>query len=343
MSGQRDAPEVIRSGDVWAALAGLRFVLAAMVLVGHIGGQFRRHDWTWLIQKDGVHVAVIGFFLVSGYAISHSLSARPDGFGWRRFHRIYWVYLAALLASTLPFWALGHAITLPGETVRPPTPLMVVGSVLMVQGLLTPDLSTNVSTWSLSVECLFYLCAPLFARMRGAGLAALVIASALAALLPRLAGHAHPSTKIGLVNAGMLLWAWLGGFVYQRAPQAKSSPALLFVPGIVLMGVYYGPLGVFTVTVCGLLIAYGGRLPLSASWRRILDYGGELSYPLYLLHIPALYLCWALWRIDQPALLAGGALVAAALCYHGVDLPARRLVRSRLSAPAVTQSGTLEG
>lgn len=77
-----------QSSQRWAVLGGLRFALAALVLVGHARYCTPTYRWVQFLAQFGSFSAVLGFFLISGYSIAHSYDRRPDGFFRRRIQRL---------------------------------------------------------------------------------------------------------------------------------------------------------------------------------------------------------------------------------------------------------------
>lgn len=134
------------------------------------------------------HVAVLAFFLVSGYAIHYRQAARlaagdRSALSWRRYalrraRRLYPPLIAALLI-TFAFDQIGahidpafYAARLPadlnlGWAVRPDSLSGLVGTLLFVQGVFLPAFGTDIPLWSLAYEAFFYLAYPLvFAASR---------------------------------------------------------------------------------------------------------------------------------------------------------------------------------
>ena len=94
---------------MWGSLGWLRFGLAVIVACSHLRGFYAEYVTTWdpariLGSFNGV-AAVLGFLLVSGFSICHSLVQKPEGYVRRRFMRIYPLYLVAIVLSV---WVGGY-------------------------------------------------------------------------------------------------------------------------------------------------------------------------------------------------------------------------------------------
>ncbi len=135
--------------DKWSILAGVRFILASIVAIGHMA------DYTTLGYLDcisglGSFEAILGFLLISGYSISMSYTKQPEGFLVRRIMRLYPIYLTAIAATCLSFYLLDV-----------PLPHLIT---LVINGLFLNQLVTNTSfvglSWSLSLEFWLYCLTP---------------------------------------------------------------------------------------------------------------------------------------------------------------------------------------
>jgi peptidoglycan/LPS O-acetylase OafA/YrhL len=80
---------------------------------------------------------------------------------------------------------------------------------------------------------------------------------------------------------------------------------------------------------------FSDKLAVSGALRRFANYLGDLSYPLYVFHVPALILGYAVLHVKSPnglAILAIGVSVAA---YQLVD----RIFKPRFIAPLLLNGG----
>src|ERR1700721_1783490 len=92
--------DVDRERSGWDVLSLLRFLLAFVVAVGHLD-PFAALGPLRAVENLGSFEAILGFLLISGYSIGHSIQKKPVGFTRRRMLRIYPVYLAAVVLTFL--------------------------------------------------------------------------------------------------------------------------------------------------------------------------------------------------------------------------------------------------
>lgn len=333
----------------WAVLAGLRFVLAMIVVGSHVeffAPQF--NVFAFMSQLTGF-AAVAGFLIVSGYSIRHSISSHPQGYFERRVHRVYPVYLACLLLAVLPFF-LGYVLIDSGHGARADAPdaLTFIGCLFMLQGWVVEPVKTLTPAWTLGVECFFYLCAPILTRMRRDALVYLFFGSFLAYWVNHYMGRDYSNSADLLTVAG-LFWFWIMGWLaYDGLKNEVERTAFLLMPPIALCALGgSGALAGLTVTLATLCILYQHKVTLSPHLKRWAIYGGEISYPLYLCHWPLFYIATA-WNLPANGTLwIALSLVLSVLIYHTIDKPLRKnrkhplRVETTVSEPAFasTQQG----
>jgi peptidoglycan/LPS O-acetylase OafA/YrhL len=287
-----DRADAARTGpvpphDLWGVLAAVRFALATVVVAYHFVPNLRATDYlsTHLAALDGGS-AVFCFLVISGFSIAHSLARRPRGFYARRFVRIYPLYLLSLATTvwvevTLGLW-------------RPPEPRAAAGSLVFLQTFAVRSPGGNPVLWTLAVEVALYAAAPLLARLSTRVLLAAAAASAGLFLLtwpefhlPAF-GESTPFVPL-LTNA----WAWLAGFAFYRA-RHRPGAGLLLVAAITVVATFE-PVrprnGSVTVVLAMVAVAGGSAVRLRPAARRAADLLGEVSYPLYLFHVPVLLAC----------------------------------------------------
>lgn len=145
-----------------AYLDALRFLAALAVLLGHMDQDGLSTSWMPLYRFS--HEAVVVFFVLSGFIIHHSTSARASS--WRlylvaRLSRVYSVALPAVVFCTLLAVLLGRRedidlVQMSNYVV--PTVWGTVSSLLFLNSswLNTADLTLNNPYWSLCYEVWFY-------------------------------------------------------------------------------------------------------------------------------------------------------------------------------------------
>jgi peptidoglycan/LPS O-acetylase OafA/YrhL len=322
----------------WSILAGLRFFLAWVVVCHHLSHCIPTNDLLVSFQSFTGFSAVLGFLLISGYSIACSISKGSTGFYRRRFMRVYPLYLVAIVFSLLPFLIAGNEIVVLDSTkYQQPTLINFIGNLFFLQGFLVFPLGSNGVIWTLSVEVVCYLLAPVFVKLKPPVILLLIAISAGCYIA--FSQIALPNKDIAFLRYGLplllLSWAWLLGFFYffhARSPLAKVSIVLL---GCFLLGFHggnYGSLANFTYVLSALLLIYATEITLPQKLCKVLDYLGELSYPLYLFHTPAILLGYAVMGFKNSFSLMFLSLIFSVLFYHVIDLPIRhkRVIGLRL-------------
>jgi peptidoglycan/LPS O-acetylase OafA/YrhL len=324
--------------DEWAVLAGLRFFLASVVLCVHcrfLIGDF--NEAPALIRFGaffGGPASVFGFFLVSGYSIAASIQNGADGFYFRRMARIYPVYWATFALALLAFTIVGSPFKM--ETGRvfswDPRWWVLLLNAIGLPCLFAPSLATFGPCWSLTCEIIYYAWAPLF---KSSSTKVLLLLAALS--FAYFTHHTDPDWSQVLYGRSVLalLGFWIAGFLFFRHRQNVVA-GLVFVGGIVTLyapklnrGEPYACTNMF-VTV--LLITCAPKIHLPDKVVIVLTYLGELSYPIYLVHIPVYVVLLAHFRDTfalHPWLVPIGpacAILAAVFIYHVIDRPGRKFL-----------------
>ncbi|MFQ5418079.1 MAG: acyltransferase family protein [Myxococcota bacterium] len=275
----------------------LRFVLALLVVITHLG------PWFW----PGVY-AVFGFYIISGYLMCLVLNRRygfsPRGFrtyALNRFLRIFPPYWFACCLSVIVLAFVGpnagYALGMPWEL--PPSWLDWVDNFSIVSLPTGRESRLVPPSWALRVELFYYALIGL-----GMGRSRRI---ALLWLLPSIGYHlAIWRTGSGWesmyfpIPAASLPFN-LGALIYhfrEEIPEAlrKSLPLLglaiaLWMVNIVVGPTRYGeqkgPINFYlNVALVGVLVALlCRRKPNGAWWKKIENVLGDLSYPVYLVHM----------------------------------------------------------
>ena len=274
------------SESAWAALAVMRWVLASIVLMTHLRATFVPSTAALdLIVSLGGKAAVTGFFLISGYSIAHSYGERPDGFFRRRFLRIYPLYLVAVLFTQLVVYlAPSPAVCLDGYAYVSAGFCTSVANALLLQDFAAIPLTYNIPLWSLSIEVLYYLLAPFLHRRSRTVIALFIIASMIVFYLSPAPGLLYGYSAL------VYFWPWLIGFLLGR-DMGRTAWAIGFgLIGALLVFLSkretVEPLSVATYLVTFAVILAAPHLRIPALLRKAANFLGDLSYPLYLFHLP---------------------------------------------------------
>jgi peptidoglycan/LPS O-acetylase OafA/YrhL len=308
----------------WPVLAAVRFLMALAVVVYHLP-VVRPSGHVPVLEEFGGLGCICGFLVISGYSIAHSISKQPKGFFHRRAWRVLPIYYATMLFAVVPY-AFAKGLPPFRFAFAAFTPSELVGSTFLLQCFFTEKVPIFGPSWTLAIEWWFYLAAPLFVRMRP-WMLWLLVGVSLVFQKEALAHGFFPvhDYKWG-IPAMMLLWAWLSGFLFYRAPGWSGALVILVGYYAVSRFVDRSP-DAYLIAATAVILAQS-LPPMPRLSARALNYLGDLSYPLYLVHVPLMAWTsrWTKWF--DPYAYIGISLGASILLYHFVDAP----LRARFSA-----------
>ena len=323
--------------EKWSVLAAARFVLASIVAATHIAGYGEPGMFTTL-AKFGAFEAILGFLLISGYSIGHSYHQQPDGFLIRRIRRLYPVYLASL------------AVTYAATQVHDPN-ATTNWFVLALNALFLNQLFTTTSylgpAWSLSLEFWLYCFAPFLMAWPARRVNALAWISLGAYLL-----YTAARAMLGLpyfadlgygLNLILLAFPWIAGLMLSRQKGEERTSlrtvSLMFAAHWLLAlglkvawSVKHGAMSEFWLaelpeffcrglTLAAVCVGFHKFVIAQAAGARkswTLRFLGDVSYPLYLLHVP-LCMLLAAAGLRSAALYYVIAVICSGLVYQVLD------------------------
>lgn len=323
-----------RETGVWSILDGLRFFFALWVLIDHTHNFSPPGRGVPLFNLSGL-TPVLCFFVISGFSIHHSVLSAPRGYYRRRFWRIVPINALAVAIGWFAYSALG--IRSDFVTPEPSDSILNwLGCLLLLQSLLPVAVGALFPAWSLSIEAFYYLWAP---ALRGRHTFTVVIAAASAVtfmLWPSIKDEYIAIQSYGIAIAA-LAWAWLAGWIALNHQRRHRE---MFVTAFGACGAFcmYTQARWFGITDlasgASSLLAWLATLLVvfyqpQMMPNRVLEYLGEISYPLYLLHYPVLFVLTGTILATYPDMNYGYvqvvvATIAAVLAYHFVDRPLRR-------------------
>lgn len=310
----------------WPLLAGLRFVLAMIVVACHMTIIVADNAVVNAASKFSGLAAVAGFLMISGYSISHSIHREPRGYMSRRIDRIWPAYIASVVFSAVVLVAAGGYVIWPGGLIEPPSTSDFIANALLLPLLFTgKSLAVNAVVWTLAIEELLYLCAPLLMRApRRAVWGAIAASWLFCAITPRF-GAGYYSFAIGIWGVAALSWLWLLGWQLQTGNSERTRTAVVVLS---CAGISLSPWGnllaVVTVGATVAVLIHGSEIRISERSAASLQWAGNVSYPLYLLHYPTMLALWHFTQSVNPLLYVAGVLAASIVVHHGVELPFRR-------------------
>ncbi len=303
--------------------------------IAAVGVMFFHAERSFVLHLPGGYLAVDLFFGLSGFVIAYAYQERlREGFAAREFLirraiRLWpMVLLGAVLAMVLHGGHAGMLFLLPNWKS---------------DGLLYPS---NPPMWSLLFEAIAYCAfALVLHRLGNAALMAIMGASALAltalALSP---GHftdfgadwasfGGGLARVGYAfTAGVLVFRWHDGSASRTSALAWVLAFPLVIGFLAIGGSdNLAALGAVLLGVPS-IVALAARIEVPQ--RRLAALLGDVSYPLYCIHVPLLALAAGLSNAATLAVCLAITALSLALD-RGVDHPARRWLEMHLRrAPA---------
>ena len=300
----------------WAVLSAMRFFLAMVVMFAHFAAYGFGINHRPLLPFSAT-ASVLGFFLISGYSIAYSLKRTQSGFYRRRFLRIYPLYVLSVMFAEALILCLGKNVQVGNTRFIGAGIRTCIGNIFLLQGFLCITITFNGPLWSLGVEWFYYLLAPLLKRLGNT----LVIVAILSAITYVYRWGFDRNLLYGH-GAFVYCWAWLIGFILYNSRNDWRIVLLMFTGTFVYM---YGPKpGSVSVTFPYICAAIG----ISASWNislptyveTLMIHLGDLSYPIYLFHMPILILSCAKFHANNWLWLTVICLIASEILFQVVDV-----------------------
>ncbi len=325
---------------LWKSLGGIRFVLALIVACGHLGWFVGPQSKVVLLGNDfSAQVAVLGFLVISGFSIGASYFRQPKDYYKRRVVRIVPLYCFGVIASAFIPSLHDGSIENTREVFTTPGLGNILGNLLFLQGFFVKYINTNGVVWTLSIEVFFYVITPFLAGLRPQQILLACLGSCAAYGAWRffdLPFYADMQCGAAVLFMG---WAWLLGFWIYRMNLDKDAVFAALVIGICVIafnGSYLGWLWSLTwcLTIAG--IGWGALLPANKVLAYTLQTAGDVSYPLYLIHMP----CFLLLQISplpkSPLLWILITIVVSFLLDRIYDRPVKAWMRKSMNLGAAS-------
>ena len=288
--------------------------------------------------------AVMAFFVLSGFLIGSSViqNVRNSAWSWgnyaaARLSRIWVVLIPALVAGAVLDWAGTHfvgssivystphyGVMLPESVIANLSPKIALGNMLCLQEIFVPTFGSNHPLWSLANEVWYYAIFPLlilslvkkasrlkrFVYLVGAGTIFLM-------LTPKIRWY----FLVWLMGAAIALAPRIGIRLWHTRIVSVSLVGWLALQSMKLVVVNGYISGALVALLVYCLIAQPEGA-VSAFYVGLARRMSDLSYTLYLTHIPFVVLVAALivrrgpkFHPDIEGILASVALLAAAMIY----------------------------
>ncbi len=341
-------------------LTSLRIAAALWVLVyhfrNHLGLDLERYG---LIAKG--YLGVDLFFILSGFILSHvylgAWEAKRFSYGsflWARLARVYPVHLVTL-GAMIAIWLAARQI---GATFDPVAfdPRVLPQHLLLIHAWgTTPTVQWNFPSWSISAEWFAYLAFPaaalfVLAFRKVAWLAVVAAFTLFAAVLWALEKNDLPLGEVTRLGVIRIVPAFLMGAALYQLGRTVSLPrfaALLGAAAAMIWIVVASMLKLSDLAIwpAFALLIFSLAEASKTNVRGVLGaaglvYLGEVSYAVYMTHLPVDIVYFQVVSRVAPSVSGPGAwaawigvfvvcLAASMVVYHLVETPARNWMRAR--------------
>ena len=338
----------------YEALDGLRGLAAIGVLCFHlsiIGLPVATHGY----------LAVDFFFMLSGFVIAHAYSRKLDALAWPdfaklRFIRVLPLSAAGLLAGTSYF--VVRYLSQPQSQYSLDNILLGTAfNVFLIPKPWITDtptdtiFATNTPLWSLSVEIVVNLVwAAFFFRSKWPAILSVALGSAVVLIVfIQAAGSADLGatwpTYLGGMSRSVFSY-FTGVFIWSFRQKPDKSSLYPSISAVFLIAIIFTPdmgpyFDILAITLVFPALIYLASTADFRTERPIFKFIGNLSYPLYVIHVPILMffagfakgLKIEAWTYLIAALSSVTAILVAIALDRLYDRPARRLLTRLFVAP----------
>lgn len=349
MSGGRAAPRE-RSLDALRGIAAFVVMTYHMNLAYH-GVNLASSMMIPVRPLFGGSAAVYIFFVMSGFVLFRSLEGK-DGFRYgpyivKRMLRLYLPLAAAVLISALFYWLVKPVPIVGGSTwlnqkswEAPPSLGLLLGHLALLDTTLFQSLDNVI--WSLvheiRISVIFPLLAVCIVRWPRQTLVLSLILSACGFYF---APDKTPPQAVDLLRTARYVFLFVAGaWMASRSEQIRSLMndsrlawgGIAVAWGLLALGSAFAPLAYSAASILLVAIVSGNARISRGIERRVFIWLGEVSYGLYLIHLPLLLVfAHMLNGLASPAVVIGlaipSALLGAQLFTMFVDRKAIRIGR----------------
>ena len=321
---------------LWDSLAAVRFFLALVIVANHVRLLAPMNAAVAALSECSGYAAILSFLIISGFSIAHSIGRGPQGFYRRRFARIYPLYFLAI--------ALPLLLNISDARFNRHDVTTAIGNLFFLQSFTILQTRFNPVLWTLAVEAACYAMAPWFALRRTWLLLLLAAVSAAAFIFAAFVEWPYPSYMSYGEPLLITAWAWIGGFILYRFHRNLWAAWLLGGSAIAVMllaGSSFGRFYVVPFAVVTAAFAFGKWVKLPKVMRLVMSLAGDVSYPLYLFHLPTLdFLVHRIGVRSNFVLFASS--IAVAIAFTFVDFGFKRLRRAVIDVSPGVGNGAVE-
>jgi peptidoglycan/LPS O-acetylase OafA/YrhL len=299
-------------------LDGLRGTAAIMVVIYHLFEAY--YPVVGNHPTPHGYMAVDFFYLLSGFVVGYAYDDRWGRMTIKEFFKIRLIRLHPLviLGVTIgavcfwfdPYTHLGRSVGL----------LRIIGSAIIGFTLLpSPDVrgwgethSLDGPCWSLLQEYIANLMYALFGRKISKVVLWIIVVISGIALTSVALWHGNVGTGWGYDSFWIafvrMMYPFFAGLLLYRTGKLIRIPFAYLVCSVLLIILFCIPAHPFyglyeaACIIIGfpIIVAAGAGGQVSGGWARICRFAGAISYPLYILHYPFIYIYTAWIQIKKP-------------------------------------------
>lgn len=346
-----DCPNLLSLYNSTIMFGTLRFVLALLVVLSHLGILFYG-------RNIGV-MAVVSFFMLSGYSMgylfskTYTLTGRGViAFYVDRLLRLFPLYFVVALAAYFFFhfshfapditWSkrnIFYNVTVIFLNFYMYTPMWLFTYNNNLQSSLLPQ------AWYLALELQYYLVLPLLIWLRRSpGTIVTISIASLVVWMAAVSSYLNPDAYGYRLLPGVMFLFILGMVVFEHTKKKNAMPLWMKILWTGILGVFFwltASKHIFAYYSYEVLIGYLIGFP--TLWylahhhifpKKFDDFMGNLSYPIFLSHFPIIWLFDFLGfqGNERTALVLVTTFFSSMLLFECVENPARQLrywVRNR--------------
>lgn len=359
MNVKEPAVNLLKTKQHFEILDGLRGVAAVAVVVFHFM-EIAVPDYHNSFIAHA-YLAVDFFFCLSGFVIAYAYDNKLQTIGIASFFKLRLIRLhplviigsvVGLLAFVFdPFSNLHEAYS--GKVL-----LLFITSCLMVPYPIVHERFLNLfhlnpPMWSLFWEYIANIgYALVLIKLRNKTLWLLVmIAAVLLCYESHKAGYLGVGWGGGSFGGGgvRVFYSFLIGILVYRSNWIIRSQLGFLSTGILLALAFFVPFSdkfnwiidpLIVIFYFPLLVALGAGARLNAAFTKICKFSGEISYPLYMIHYPFIWLFMSYVEKRKPAMaqmemiMIAGVILLIALAYFTLmflDIPIRKYLKDKIT------------
>jgi len=276
----------------------------------------------WLAVHARINVGILGvgiFFLISGYVIL--LAVERESIGEFIVRRIFRIFPASVVVIVLTAFVTS-AYCYASGTASPHTLASVAASVFLVSNDFHL-LATVPVLWTLRIEVIFYILMAILATFGALSLRALVVTSIICSAIAIGTHSAAQSISFDALGICFLL---VGSIIYRVHASGRLKDGIWIIVGLVLFfgtrnAIHYlaGKAigGLDSANAAWAFAIFISAMVSGLSWRGFLPlrWVADISYPLYLVHIPLAWIVFAILASRGFGMLSSGLIVGALILF----------------------------